>query len=251
MTVPFPIHWHAHDVRAKGVRERRFDIERDGRTVPAMLWTPESGEGPRPLVLVGHGAAQTKSEPYVVALARMLVRHHDMAVVAIDGPVHGDRRSDGSIDGTLMFLEFGQRWHADPGLTDDMVGDWRAVLDTVHELPEVGGGPVGYWGLSMGTIIGLPLVAAEPRISVAVLGLMGVSGPTKDRLVADAARLTCPVLFLLQWDDDLFPRDRVLALFDALGTKDKRLHANPGAHSAVPPDEFRATATFLAEHLPA
>jgi dienelactone hydrolase len=243
------LHWHEHDVRSKGVRERRFDIVRAGRTIPSMLWTPAEGRGSLPLVLVGHGAAQTKSEPYVVALARTLVRHHAIAAVAIDGPVHGDRRRSGHGDGALVMLEFGQRWADDPTLTEDMVEDWRAVLGAVQALDEVGSGPVGYWGLSMGTILGVPLVAAEPSISVAVLGLWGITGPTAARLAADASAVSCPVLFLVQWDDALCPRDRAFALFDALGTVDKRLHANPGAHSAVPPEEFLATAQFLADHL--
>jgi dienelactone hydrolase len=198
---------------------------------------------------VGHGAAQTKSEQYVTALGRTLVRHHDIAAVAIDGPVHGDRRGDGTRDGTVMFLEFGQRWQEDPDVTDDMVADWRATLDAVRELPEVGEGPVGYWGLSMGTILGLPLVVSEPRIQVAVLGLWGLTGPTAGRLRSDAAAVRCPVMFLVQWDDSLCPRDRALALFDAIGTSDKRLHANPGAHSAVPSEEFPTSVRFLADHL--
>ena len=243
------LHWHPDQPPTKGVRQRRFDLDRDGRVVPGILWTPEVSTAPSALVLVGHGAAQTKSEPYVMAMARTLVRHHGIAAVAIDGPVHGDRRTDGLTDGSVMMLEFGQRWADDPGLTDDMIADWRAVLDAVQALPDVGAGPVGYWGLSMGTILGLPLVVAEPRISVAVLGLMGVSGPTKDRIAADAAAVSVPVLFLLQWDDTLFPRDKGFALFDALGTKDKRLHANPGAHSAIPAEEFLATVRFLADRL--
>ncbi|HUY64713.1 MAG TPA: hypothetical protein VMV14_09405 [Acidimicrobiales bacterium] len=241
--------WHDHDVAAKGVRERRFDVHRHERVVPAMLWTPATGTGPRPLVLIGHGSAQTKSTLYVTALARTLVRHYDVAALAIDGPVHGDRRADGGPDPSVMFVEFAHLWQSDAAMTDDMVADWRATLDAVWALPDIDGGPVGYWGLSMGTIIGLPLVAAEPRITVAVLGLMGVIGPSAERLAADAATISCPVLFLVQWDDDLFPRDACFALFSTLGTKDKRLHANPGAHGAVPSDEFLATADFLAHHL--
>lgn len=32
-------------------------------------------------------------------------------------------------------------------------------------------GPVGFWGISQGARVGLPLLAAEPRITAAVLGL--------------------------------------------------------------------------------
>ena len=42
-----------------------------------------------------------------------------------------------------------------------MIEDWQAALEVAQSLPEVGEGPVGYWGLSMGTRFGLPLVVAE------------------------------------------------------------------------------------------
>jgi dienelactone hydrolase len=242
------VHWST-EVTNGGVRQRRFDLDRGGRHVPGLLWTPEGARGPRPLVLIGHGAGGSKLEGYVVSLARRLVRHYAFAAAAIDGPVHGDRREDGGGDGTLAFLEFSQAWSLDPDMTDDMVADWRATLDALQGLDDVGPGPVGWWGLSMGTIIGLPVVAAEPRITVAVLGLMGLTGPTRDRIAADAPAVTCPVLFLVQLEDELFARPPSLALFDALGSRDKRLHANPGRHAAVPPEEFGESERFLARHL--
>jgi dienelactone hydrolase len=244
--------WSEQDSLSKGVLERRFDVQRDGRLVPGLLWTPEGARGPRPLVLVGHGAGNHKREQYILSLARRLVRHSSFAVAAIDGPVHGDRRSDASNDGTLMLVEFGNMWANDPNMTDEMVADWQATLDGLSELEEVGEGPVGWWGLSMGTILGIPFVAAEKRIQAAVLGLMGTAAPNqafKERFVRDAREVRCPVLFLLQWDDELMLRRDVLALFDELGTTDKRLHANPGGHTGVPPEEFEASETFLARRL--
>ena len=101
----------------------------------------------------------------------------------------------------------------------------------------------------MGTMFGLPFVAAEPRIEVAVLGLMGTKIGSGPRLRGDAAEVRCPVLFLQQWDDELIPRESSSELFEALGTNDKRLHASPGKHSAIPQEEFLYTQTFLAHHL--
>jgi len=241
------VRWPGEDTVAKGVRQRRFEIDRDGRSVPGLVWTPPDADGTRPLVLIGHGASGSKNEEYVMALGRRLVRHLGYAAAAIDGPVHGHRRQGGGPE--LSFFEFGQMWANDPGRTDAMVADWRATLDALQGQPEIGAGPVGYWGLSMGTILGLPTVAAEPRISVAVLGLMGLTGPTKTRIAADAPAVSCPVLFLLQWHDELFPRHQVFELFDALGSSDKRLHAHPGRHGAVPLEEFEASERFLALHL--
>jgi dienelactone hydrolase len=242
------VRWIGEPQTAKGVVERRFDLEVSGHTVPAIVWAPEAIEGPRPVVMIGHGASLHKRIPYVLAVARMLARHHGIASVAIDGPNHGDRRADGGLDPVTVFAEFAAEW-ARPGSIDDMVEDWRATLDAVRALPEIGDGPIGYWGLSMGSIYGIPLVAAEPRIQVAVLGLLGLSGPTKERFSIDAAKISCPVLYLLQWDDQLFARDKVIALYDAIGSVDKRLHAHPGEHSAVPPEEIGFSVEFLARHL--
>ena len=220
-----------------GVIERRFDVDVDGRIVPGLVWTPEAATGPRPLVLIGHGGSLHKRVAYVVHLARHMVRHHGYAAAAIDGPNHGDRRPDGGRDPMLVFSEFPTEWSR-PASTDEMVADWRATLDALR-----------YWGLSMGSIYGLPFVATEPRIQVAVLGLLGLVGPTRARLEADARTLTCPVLFLQQWDDELFKRQPVLDLFDVIASPDKRLHVQPGAHAAVPPEEFQHSVDFLVKHL--
>lgn len=230
---------------------------RGDRLVPGVLWTPApdqeadaSTAAARALVALGHGAAQHKRQDVVVSLARRLVRHHGIAAVAIDGPVHGDRRSDGAGDGRLAFLQFAQLWAADgDAMTDAMVADWQAVLDEVQGLPEVGPVPVGWWGVSMGTVVGLPVVGESGRFAAAVLGLMGATGPTRDRVVAAAAAVSCPVLFLVQLGDALFPQASALELFDLLATTDKRLHANPGAHGELPGEEIDASEAFLARHL--
>jgi len=239
--------WVGDAVRRHGIVDRGFAVDIDDRFVPGVLWTPDGAKGSRPLVLLGHGASRHKRVEHLAAFAVQLVDHHGFAVAAIDGPGHGDRRADGGMDRTKVFGEFPAEWSR-PGSTDETVADWKATLDALQALDEVGDSPVGYWGLSMGTIYGLPFVAAEPRVQVAVLGLMGLVGPTRQRLALDAA-VTCPVLFIQQWDDELFSREHVLALFDALSSPDKRLHVHRGAHSAVPSEELTFSEQFLARHL--
>jgi dienelactone hydrolase len=238
--------WLGEPVTTRRVTERGFRVECDGRSVPGLVWTHEAPRAPQPLVLIGHGGSQDKRAPHILSLARRLVRHHGIAAAAIDGPIHGDRRPEGIETIEDLRAEFRRVWNR-AGTTDEMVADWKTTLDALQK--EIGGGRVGYWGLSMGTAFGLPFAAAEPRVSVAVLGLMGTFGPSAERLRRDAARIRCPVLFLQQWNDELIPREAVSDLFDALGTGDKRLHANPGAHAAVPPEEFGSTEAFLARHL--
>jgi dienelactone hydrolase len=172
---------------------------------------------------------------YVLSLARRFVRHRQFAVVAIDGPGHGDR-----VDPPDQTA-----WWTEPVISS-MISDWKATRAAVSELPDVGHGPLGYWGLSMGTLFGVPFVAAEPEVRVAVLGLMGSAGK---RHTATAGDIKCPVLFLQQLDDELIPRDACLELFLAIGAKDKRLHAHPGKHAAVPAEEMEQSEAFLARHL--
>ena len=124
------------------------------------------------------------------------------------------------------------------------VPEWRSVLDALLDAG-VTGGPVGYWGVSLGSMIGVPLAAAEPRISAAVFGLAG----GHDALTEAAARIAIPVEFLLQWDDELVPRADGLALFDAFGSAEKTLHANPGRHADIPAFELDSTERFFARHL--
>jgi pimeloyl-ACP methyl ester carboxylesterase len=202
-----------------------------------------------PLILIGHGGSGSAREDYVDSLARGLVRRHGATCVAIDGPVHGRRRGERSQDPTLVILDFSQVWAGDEQMTDEMVADWRATLDEVIAELELAGRPIGYWGLSMGTLLGLSLVAREPRIKACVLGLAGIAGPTAERLSEDAPNVSCPVFFVLQWHDELFPRERSLELFDRLGSIDKQLHATPGRHSAVTTETFAMTAEFLIDRL--
>ncbi|MBW3670006.1 MAG: alpha/beta hydrolase [Actinobacteria bacterium] len=225
-------------VVSRGVVEQPFLVG----DVPGVLWTPEGSEGARPLVLLGHGATLDKQTPYLVSLARRLVRHHGISAASVDFPGHGARVVGAMADIVSMWTK--------PEVTDQAVGELHAVLAAL-DAEGLGQTGLGYWGMSMGTLLGLPFVAAEPRIQVAVLGLAGLTGPPAARLAADAPRISCPVLFLQQWDDELFPRGDVLALFDAIGSIDKRLHVQPGLHSAVPLEEIEASEAFLAAYLPA
>ncbi len=239
--------WLGDALEHDGVTERNFVLEVDGRSVPAVLWTPAGATGARPLVLFAHGATRHKRADYILALAGRLVGGHGFAAVSIDAPGHGDRRT-AAADDLQVFSEFLAEWSRE-GTVDDVLAEWAAVIDSVRALDDVGDGPLGYWGLSMGTIYGVPLVAAEARVQAAVFGLMGLVGPTRERLAADAARIACPVTFIQQWDDALLPRKEVLDLFDALGSLDKRLHAHPGDHAAVPVEELEFSVAFLARHL--
>ncbi|MFK4037840.1 dienelactone hydrolase family protein [Nonomuraea wenchangensis] len=232
-----------------GVTERSFTLGE----IPGVLWTPQDANGPRPLILIGHGGGQHKKAPGVVARARRFAAEGGFAVAAIDAPHHGERPKTEEFARITAGLRAGMAAGEDVSghlatmhtfLAGQAVPEWRAVLTALRELDAVGDGPAGYWGMSMGCALGVPLVAAEPRIGAAVLGLLGADG-----LAESAAKVAVPVLFLLQWDDDRVPRDQGLALFDALASPGKTLHANPGGHGEIPEPETGSALRFFARHL--
>ena len=224
-----------------GLRARELTLEHYGRLVTAVLWQRPDGDLGAPLVCFGHGASGDRCQQPIPWLVKRLVGEHGFIGLSIDGPVHGRRRSG---DGGRR--AFWPEWERE-GTVGDMTADWMAALDFVRSQADVGAGPVGYWGLSMGTIYGAPFVADDDRVEVAVLGLMGITGPDHFRpLITAAARIIkIPVLFIMQLEDELFNRQECLALFDAFGSSDKRLHANAGLHPEVPMEELRHSVDFL------
>jgi pimeloyl-ACP methyl ester carboxylesterase len=238
------------ETSSDGVIERSFTLG----DITGVLWSPASGSGRVPLVLLGHGGGQHKRAPGILARARHYVTACGFAAAAIDAPGHGGRPRSEADEQQVTAIRQSQAAGEPPGpaimrynagLAALAVPEWRATLDAMQDLAEIGpGGPVGYWGMSLGTAIGVPLTAAEPRIAAAVFGVLGHG------FLADAAaKVTVPVQFLLQWDDELVERASGLALFDAFASAQKTLHANPGTHLQVPRFELDCSARFFLRHL--
>jgi dienelactone hydrolase len=235
-----------------GVTERRFALKVGDASVPGIVWTPEGSTGPRPLVLIGHGGTQHKRVENVVRLARNLVLHRGYAAVAIDAPAHGDRGTPEAMARFREQIVTGQftaeqrrRLDAEWAAASD---EWKATLDAVEQLPEIGRGPVGYWGLSMGTAIGVRFVAAEPRVKCAVLGLFGLR-PDDGPLERAARDLKVPLVFLFQLNDELVTLQSGLALFMIFASETKTMHLNRGGHVQVPACERDYYETFFDHHL--
>jgi dienelactone hydrolase len=232
-----------------GIRERDFTV--DG--VPGVLWSPASATGRAPLILLGHGGGNHKKHPAMTGRARLLVTGCGYHVAVIDAPGHGDRPRTAHDEAEIAAL-YAARAAGEPEgpivvrynahLAEIAVPEYRATLDALQRLPEIGAdGPVGYFGLNMGTAIGVPFVASEPRIAAAVFGLHW-----PDALAEHARQITIPVEFAMQWDDEHIPRDAALALFDAFASAEKTLHANAGRHKDLPRFEADNAVLFFARH---
>lgn len=242
------MHFTSEQRLGDGVLERAFALGE----IPGILWTP-SASAPVPLILLGHPPlGLNRMYPRLAARARRCAAE-GFAAAAIELPGSGDRprlpaaeraRADlqramaagkpvtGEIIDALILP-----------LVDRAVPEWRAALDALLALPEIGG-PVGYSG---GLIsIGIRLAVAEPRIVAAGL----FAGSFVPRAMFEEARqVTIPLHVLLQWDDEGNDRQAALDLFDAFGSKEKTLLANMGGHTGVPPSAGEDAAGFFSRHL--
>ncbi|GAY13094.1 alpha/beta hydrolase [Pseudonocardia sp. N23] len=238
------------DTTSDGVLSRDFVLG----DIPGVLWSGPDGPGRAPLVLLGHGGGTHKRAPAMSGRADLLVKVGGFTVVTLDAPGHGDRPRTATDDREVAAMQAAMAagepvgplvgpYNAD--IAARAVPEWRAVLDALQQLPGIGAdGPVGYSGLNMGTAIGIPLVATEPRITAAVLGQFW-----PETVAHFARRITVPIEFDLQWDDEHIPREAGLALFDAFASTEKSLHVNAGRHKELPRFEADSATRFLARHL--
>jgi hypothetical protein len=232
-----------------GVVERGFIIG----DIPGILWTPPSASAPAPLILLGHPGGLEKMYPRLAGRAWPSAAEYGFAAATIELPGSGDRPR--SADAEKARADLRRALAAGEPVDDEIVDrlilplvdqavpEWRAALDGLLSLPQIGG-PVGFAG---GVIaIATRLAVVEPRISAALL----FAGSFVPRSMFEEARqITIPLQVLLQWDDEGNDRQAALDLFDAFGSKEKTLHANMGGHTGVPEFEGDDGSRFFARHL--
>ncbi|MCY0919005.1 alpha/beta hydrolase [Streptomyces sp. H27-G5] len=233
-----------------GVLEREFTLGE----IPGILWTPESTSAPTPLILIGHPPlGLRRMYPRLAGRARHYAAEYGFAAATIELPGSGERPRWAAAEQARADLrraiEEGEPVSGEIvdalilPLVEKAVPEWRAALDALLSLPEIGG-PVGYEG---GVIsVGVRLAVVEPRI-VAAGFFAGSLVPAT--MFEEARQVTIPLHVLLQWDDEGNDRQAALDLFDAFGSREKTLHANLGGHTGVPRFELDTGARFFARHL--
>ncbi|MGW4525678.1 alpha/beta hydrolase [Amycolatopsis sp. NPDC004378] len=228
-----------------GVLERAFTLG----DIPGVLWTPASA--PAPLILLGHPGGIGRMHSRLVARAQACAAE-GYAAATIELPGGGDRPRLPALEAARADLRRALA-AGEPvdeivdrlilPLAEQAVPEWQATLDALLELPEIDG-PVGFAGGVLA--VAIRLAAIDPRIAAAVL-FAGSYVPRS--MLEEARQVTIPLLVLLQWDDEGNDRQLALDVFDALGSKEKTLHANMGGHTGVPRFEGDAGNRFFARHL--
>ena len=240
--------WLREDQSA-GCVERSFVLSRRSGPVPGVLWSPGTASAPQAVLLFHGGSGHKRSERHL-RMGRGLAAA-GLAVIAIDGPYHGDRVP------SPMAPSVYQQLIVDEGIervTARMTEDWLDAVSVLAARGLVDGTNVSVFGMSMGARFGLPVAAAlGPRVRCAVLGKFGIRQAealhpglcAPSVMMAAAQSVSAPVLYHVQWDDAIFPRDGQFELFDALASVDKCLVARAGAHAETHPDDEASWQEFI------
>lgn len=133
-----------------GVLEREFTLGE----IPGILWTPESTSAPTPLILIGHPPlGLRRMHPRLVGRARHYAAEYGFAAATIELPGSGERPRWAAAEQARADLrraiEAGEPVSGEIvdalilPLVEKAVPEWRAALDALLSLPEIGG-PVGY-----------------------------------------------------------------------------------------------------------
>ncbi|MGH3211466.1 MAG: dienelactone hydrolase family protein [Trebonia sp.] len=187
----------------EGCVERSFLLRRRGEPVPGVLWSPGAA-APQATVLLFHGGSGHKRSERHLRMGRRLASAAGVAVVAIDGPYHGDRVAAPvapSVYQQLIVDEGVERVRA------RMTADWLEAVSALAGLGLADDTRVSVCGMSMGARFGLPVAAAlGSRLRCVVLGKFGIRqalplhpGLCAPGLMVAAARaVTAPALYHVQ-----------------------------------------------------
>ncbi len=238
-----------------------FRIDVAGQAVPCVVWKPAALITPRILIAMGHGGSSHKQAPVLRERAIRYARTFGWTSLAIDAPNHGERISSEQAeaerltterrlrgDGNAPSLSAAEKIAFLDRLAAQAVPEWQRALDVTFTCFAPTVTSLGYWGVSQGTWIGVPLLAEDTRFTCAVLGLAHLH-PDHGAFRRAAERVRIPLRFAFQWNDPIRNRDYGIALFDAFGSAEKSMHINPGGHTDIPASEVQSWDAFFLHHL--
>lgn len=226
----------------------RLQLDDLGHVVPAVIFEPDSISGPCPVLLAQHGGSSHKQGTDIEALVQRYLAM-GFAVLAVDGPVHGDRRSEHTRSASREQIrsDFFDIWRSRGNGIEAMVRSWQAAVNWLARQPHLDSEQVYWYGVSMGTAYGIPVLSQIKGIQAAVLGMWGLCFDNSAPLADLAPSIQVPVVFQIKWDDELFTRQGQIDLFERLGTTQKWLCVYPGMHVPVAGKQAEDACRFLVE----
>jgi len=215
--------------------------------VTGLLTLPEKGTGPFPVVILMHGLGDRKTVDYIEAGNEYLI-DAGYAVLRLDISNHGDRfLYDYDFD-----LTSGYRYWT-RNVISQTVFDLRRAVDFIQTRDELDHERIGYFGISLGGIIGTVFCSVDERVKVPVIVLAGgslnlmfgmdaLSEDTRNYLsIIDPINFVKmisprPLLMINAENDDIVPPVTSKLLYKA-AKKPKEIIWYPAKHHDLPIDE--------------
>jgi len=212
--------------------------------VTALLTLPKKAEQPLPTIILMHGLGDRKTVDYIEAGNQYLL-DAGYAVLRLDISNHGDRfKYDYDFDFTAGY----RYWTRE--LITQTVFDLRRAVDFIQSREELDPLRIGYYGISLGGVIGTIFCSVEERVEVPVIVLAGgnlnlmfgknaLSGDTRDYLsIIDPINYVAgiaprPLLMINAENDDIIPPITSKLLFKA-AKKPKEIIWHPCRHHTLP-----------------
>ena len=223
-----------------GVREVRITIDMGEEQVPLLVYLPEKAAG-APLVFIQHPATSSKDDAFVQGTAAQWARDEGWTCAGIDAPNHGERLGDPM----SLFSDS----DAFPAIRAQFAAEIAAAIDVIAETEDVDTGRVGYASYSMGSMLGIHAVAADPRFKAAAFFAVGagqLAGPVAGNESAVPGLTDVATLIVGKSSDELVPRAATEELYEAIGGT-KELKYLPGGHFEMGPDIVLTAVEWLRE----
>lgn len=223
-----------------GLREVRFRLGE----APGLLWLPDGEEGPLPLVLIQHPGMGSKDDALVAGPARAWATTHRWACLGLDAPGHGER----AVPDPFAAMRDPEEAAA---MAAQFAGEVAATVDALAERYPIHVGRLGYYGYSLGAMLGVPAVAGDGRFRAAVFAAAGtgsLSGPAAGEGSHLAGLVGVAVRIIAKERDEVVSPDATMELYAGLpGERD--LVTLPGGHFAVGDDVVGAAEEWLTAKL--
>ncbi|HCU99880.1 MAG: hypothetical protein CL897_06620 [Dehalococcoidia bacterium] len=232
--------FEATEKQRGNLREILFRLDK----IPGLLWLPDSKEDRVPLVLIQHPGMSRKEDAIVSGPAQEWATHHGWACLGLDAPGHGERAVADPFEAMR-----------DPEQAAAMAAQFaKEVVTTVDLLAErypIDRERLGYYGYSLGAMLGIPAVSGEHHFRAAVFAAAGtglLSGPAKGEGSHLAGLRDVAVRIIAKERDEVISLTSTMELYEGLGPE-KDLLTLPGGHFAIGNDVAEAAVEWLASKL--
>lgn len=228
--------------------------------VTGILSYPEMTDHPVPVIILIHGLGDDKEVDYIVA-GEEILRKAGYAVLRLDLYNHGIRK----VTEFDFSFEDPSRYRSREIITQS-VFDLRRSIDFIETIDDLDSDRIGYFGISLGGVIGTIFSAIDDRVRVPVIvlaggglnlmfGLKGLSRENKNYLsVMDPINFVTqiaprPLLMINAENDEVIPPVTSKLLYGK-ARKPKRIIWYPARHRTIPIDKaYSEGITWFQKHL--